>query len=378
MLQYKIPQNIGIEDKIVGPFSLKQLIIVAVGGGTSYVLFAISSKLYELGILEYIIIALPGLLALAVALIKINNLTFTQYLLLALEFAIKPKRRLWDHRGISMLVDPDLNGTKSSKTVKKETKVKKNVNLGDLTRILDSGGFEGVQTIETEDIDDTKDDNLMVEAFFGKKKGKGENMWARTAKDPEAYKRKLNLLSKLPKPELQALKEVKEQISLLKRQQKEIAGLDAPKPIPGNRVRKTITTQPVAMQPSKTPIKCPKCSEVMKSVHVCKPAKIETEPIKKKKRRRPRKRKPKIAIPIKRETQINNTQNKKPVELLPKSEPKAQPKAQSPVKTDNKTNKKPPLKPEKQINQSSPENNEPVSGEIHLEELKKGDVDLTL
>ena len=49
MLQYKIPQDIGIEDKIVGPFSLRQLLIVAVGGGISYAIFAISSRLYLTG-----------------------------------------------------------------------------------------------------------------------------------------------------------------------------------------------------------------------------------------------------------------------------------------------------------------------------------------
>lgn len=31
-MQYKIPQNVQIEDKIVGPLTLKQLIICGVGG----------------------------------------------------------------------------------------------------------------------------------------------------------------------------------------------------------------------------------------------------------------------------------------------------------------------------------------------------------
>lgn len=354
MLQYKIPQNIGIEDKIVGPFSLRQLIIVAVGVGISYVLFAASSKLYELGILEYIIIALPGLIALAVALIKVNDLTFTQYLLLALEFAIKPKRRLWNHLGISMLVDPNLNEVQKSKQIKVEKK-KKNVNLKDLTRILDSGGFEGVQTTDHEDIDETKDNNLMVEAFFGNKKGKGENMWVRTAKDPEAYKRKLNLLSKLPKPELQALKEVKEQISLLKKQQEEIAGLDAPKPIQEGKIKRP-SVQPALQKAIATPTTRPVQSK----------PKIEEEPVKKK-RKRSRKRKPKLASPARQETQINNTHDRKPIELLPDSKPK--------IQTDSKSKKQ----PKKQINQkNTPYNNESISGEIHLEELQKGDIDLTL
>lgn len=357
MLQYKIPQNIGIEDKIVGPFSLKQLIIVAVGGGTSYVLFAIASKLYELSVLEYIIIALPGVIALAVALIKINNLTFTHYILLALEFAIKPKKRLWDHRGISMLVEPDLSGIQKSEGVKTEKKAKKNVNLNDLSRILDSGGFEGVQTVQHDDIDETIDDNLMVEAFFGNKKGEGENMWARTAKDKDGYKRKLNLLSKLPKPELQALKEVKEQIALLKRQQEEIAGLDAPKSAQGGKVKKTPVIQATLVEP-------PIHKTVTHTVESAPPKpKTESEPVKKK-RKRNRKRKPKTAMPVRHETQINNTQGKKPVELLPKSS----------AATDTTTAPQ----PNKQINQKTSPDNNSTSGTIHFEELQKGDVDLTI
>ncbi|MBN2086764.1 PrgI family protein [Candidatus Peregrinibacteria bacterium] len=374
-MQYKIPQNIGIEDKIVGPFSLKQLIIVAVGGGISYVLFAIASKLYELSTLEYIVIAIPGLLALAIALIKINNLSFTQYLLLALEFAIKPKRRIWNHRGISALVNPDLNGIQKADDSKKVTeKTRKNVNLNDLTRILDSGGFEGVQTIQHEDIDETQDDNLMVEAFFGNKKGKGENMWVRTAKDKEGYKRKLDLLSKLPKPELQALKEVKEQISLLKRQQEEIAGLDSPKALEGSdKKRKIAFEQTVKSNAEKPriPDTCPKCGERMKSGHICADKKKELEPIKKKKRRR--KKKPKTAQPVRQETQINNTNSKKPVQLLPKTQT-TQPTTREAVPP------KPANQPE---NNTTPKNIQqeqeaPFSGEIHLEELQKGDIDLTL
>ena len=72
-MQYKIPQNVGIEDKIVGPLTLRQLIIISVGVGISYVLFALLSKVYELNFLEYIIIAIPMLLAVAFALIKIND-----------------------------------------------------------------------------------------------------------------------------------------------------------------------------------------------------------------------------------------------------------------------------------------------------------------
>ncbi|MBN2307023.1 PrgI family protein [Candidatus Peregrinibacteria bacterium] len=197
MLQYKIPQNVGIEDKIVGPFSLRQLIILAVGAGVSYVLFAITSRIYELNIIEYILIALPALFALAIAILKIHNVTFGKYILLMLEFAIKPKKRLWDHRGISALVAPDL--TEKSMASKEKAvaglKAKRSVNLRDISATLDSGGFEHVEQIKHEDIDEAKDDDLITEAYFGhKQKSKEDNMYWRTR---DVQKKKLNLLAKM-------------------------------------------------------------------------------------------------------------------------------------------------------------------------------------
>lgn len=197
MLQYKIPQNIGIEDKIVGPFSLRQLIILAVGGGISYTLFAISSRLYELNVIEYILIALPALFSLAAAMLKIHNVTFTKYILLMLEFAIKPRKRIWDHRGISALVAPDLREKTGAKEKgKTPEKSRKNVNLSQLSAMLDSGGFEHVQSIKHEDIDKVDDDDLITEAYFGhkKKESSTENMYWRTR---EVQKKKLDLLAKI-------------------------------------------------------------------------------------------------------------------------------------------------------------------------------------
>jgi hypothetical protein len=197
VLQYKIPQNVGIEDKIVGPFSLRQLIILAVGAGISYVLFAITSRIYELNVLEYILIALPAMFALAAAMLKIHNVTFIKYLLLMLEFAIKPKKRMWDHRGISAIVAPDLTDKTAAK--KKEVAAeegKKSVNLRDISATLDSGGFEHVEQVKHEDIDEAKDDDLITEAYFGhkKKESSTENMYWRTK---DMQKKKLDLLAKI-------------------------------------------------------------------------------------------------------------------------------------------------------------------------------------
>lgn len=204
-MQYKIPQNVGIEDKIVGPLSLRQLIIVAVGVGFSWVLFAILGKIYELNFIEYAFIALPGLVSIAFAMIRINDLPLSKYILLMMEFSMKPKRRLWDHRGIANLVAPDLweplKAEVPGLNAAMLAKSKKAANLRQLSMVLDSGGFEHVKPIEHRDIDTAHDDNLVVEAYFGNDDREKMNMYWRTL---ESHKKRLSFFAKLPVTQLKA------------------------------------------------------------------------------------------------------------------------------------------------------------------------------
>jgi len=306
VLQYKIPQNVGIEDKIVGPFSLRQLIILAIGGGISYVLFAITSKFYELNILEYILIVIPALLALAIAMLKIHNVTFGKYILLMLEFAIKPKKRMWDHRGISALVAPDLT-SKNATSKKVETateKDKKDVNLSDISATLDSGGFEHIEQVKHEDIDEANDDDLITEAYFGnKKKSKEDNMYWRTR---DMQKKKLELLAKVPaeqKPE-------------------PAKAAVQPKASTAPRVKAKPAQKESVVQHLANVIKEARQTKAAPTPTVAKPATPGQEDLPKKKRRR-RKRKPKApAQPVRPDTQVNTTSKSEPNKIIKKPENK--------------------------------------------------------
>jgi len=202
-MQYKIPQNVGIEDKIVGPLTLKQLIILAIGSGISYVLFVILNKFYELNFIEYFVIALPLLLSISFAMIKINNIPLLKFFILLLEFSIKPKKRIWDHRGISSLVSPDLGTSKvttsnsNNYAAEYEKKTKQAANLKELTHMLDSGGFEHLNKKEHDDLDVIHDEDLVSQAYFGHKKNNSEtkNMYWRTK---EAHMKMLNIFAKMP------------------------------------------------------------------------------------------------------------------------------------------------------------------------------------
>lgn len=93
-MQFKVPQNVQMEDKIVGPLTLKQLIIIGAGGGVAYLVHAILSRAYywELWAPPVFIIAL---LTLIVAFVKIYNLSFGKFMLLFIEHNLLPRQRKW-------------------------------------------------------------------------------------------------------------------------------------------------------------------------------------------------------------------------------------------------------------------------------------------
>lgn len=102
----KIPQNVYIEDRIVGPLTLRQVIICAVGCGFSYAAYSIASKAYgSLPLPLTIILWVPGALSIVFAFLKFNDLTMLQMLLLTLERMSKAPVRVWTpRRGLSITI----------------------------------------------------------------------------------------------------------------------------------------------------------------------------------------------------------------------------------------------------------------------------------
>ncbi len=99
----KIPQNVYVEDRIIGPVTLKQLIIMGLGSGFSYIMYASVSKVTQPTILLTILLWSPTLVAAAFAFLKINDLSLFNIILLMIEHMNKPSQRAWcPHRGISI------------------------------------------------------------------------------------------------------------------------------------------------------------------------------------------------------------------------------------------------------------------------------------
>lgn len=142
-MQYKVPQNIDLEDKIVGPFTMKQFVYLLFGGGVIYAWWSFLSKNYKDFTPEFLIIALPvGLLSFSLAIVKINDRPFEIFLANVFRFLLNPKQINWaegfKEEAVIML---DKEEDKS----KTDSQEKSSASLDELAKALDKDSSTLVQ-----------------------------------------------------------------------------------------------------------------------------------------------------------------------------------------------------------------------------------------
>lgn len=132
----KIPQNVYVEDRIIGPITLRQIILCCIGGGISYVLWASLQNAYGYATIPLTVIAwTPAAIFAAFAFVKIQNLSLLQMCFLLLEQMSKPSIRRWGARsGITIIIHTEK--PEKGKTGKKEKETEKNIE--ELSSFLDT------------------------------------------------------------------------------------------------------------------------------------------------------------------------------------------------------------------------------------------------
>ncbi|MCX6778913.1 MAG: PrgI family protein [Candidatus Magasanikbacteria bacterium] len=93
MYQFTVPQFIEVEDKILGPITVRQFIILLIDG----IFLAIAWKLSDLA-LFIVFLVLFGGLGLILAFVKINGQPFHYFLLNFLQTMRKPTLRVWQRK----------------------------------------------------------------------------------------------------------------------------------------------------------------------------------------------------------------------------------------------------------------------------------------
>ena len=150
-MQYKVPQNIDMADRIVGPLTLVQFLYLLVGGIIIYFFLTtvapISSTLFTL-------IAVPiGIFTLALTFLKIQDQPFPKFVTAFFHYIRQPKSRVWYKEG----VDPNLIITKPSAEHKEVVKVHKQIKRSELERLaqsLDTG--TQVSSLPSDELKQTK------------------------------------------------------------------------------------------------------------------------------------------------------------------------------------------------------------------------------
>ena len=136
MQQFVVPQFIEVEDKVIGPITVRQFIIMLVGGGLVFVAYKLSD--FTLFIIELIVIAV---LTMAFAFIKVNGKPFHYLLLNLIQTLRRPRLRVWQ-RQVSAEEIKSFHQAAPVDVASVGTKIKnvRSSRLAELALIVDTGG----------------------------------------------------------------------------------------------------------------------------------------------------------------------------------------------------------------------------------------------
>jgi len=136
MQQFVVPQFIEVEDKIFGPVTVRQFLILLAASLIIFVTYKYADFALFISTL-----ALVGGFALILAFVKINGQTFHYFLLNLLQSLRRPHLRIWSKK---MMVD-ELNYLRNLKpneyVFEKNKKTVSIKHIRDLSLIVNTGGF---------------------------------------------------------------------------------------------------------------------------------------------------------------------------------------------------------------------------------------------
>lgn len=136
MTNFKVPQNVQREDTIIGPVTMRQLIICGIGGTITYIFYVALAKTYyfEVWILP---VAISAILTVTFAFVKIHGMTFLRFLLYLAEYLFLPKKRVFV-KGAGDFFVSDMMEIAKKPQAQDEKTAKPKKSIDELVKILDS------------------------------------------------------------------------------------------------------------------------------------------------------------------------------------------------------------------------------------------------
>jgi len=135
--QFVVPQFIDVEDKIFGPVTTRQFIILLIGSLMIFICFKLLDTTAFIFALAFL-----GSISLILAFVKINGQAFHYFLLNTLQTMRRPSLRIWDKRYTTEELKYYIN-TQTEEIVEEIPEVRKvsNSRIRDLSLIVNTGGY---------------------------------------------------------------------------------------------------------------------------------------------------------------------------------------------------------------------------------------------
>ena len=136
MQQFVVPQFIDVEDKIFGPITTRQFLILL---GAGLVIF-LAYKYADFALFVAVLVIVGGL-ALIFAFVKINGQVFHYFVLNSIQTLRKPSLRIWKKHYSKQELDYLRREIIAAPAPKEEVKRIKAEHVRDLALLVNTGGF---------------------------------------------------------------------------------------------------------------------------------------------------------------------------------------------------------------------------------------------
>lgn len=137
MADYKVPQDVEADDKLIGPFSFRQFIYLIIVAMAIALAWALGSLFVGLAIIPLPIIIFFGALALPLR----KDQPMEIYLAAIVSFYLKPRLRLWDAEGVESLIEITAPKTVEVKRTSDISRSEAEERISYLANIVDSQGW---------------------------------------------------------------------------------------------------------------------------------------------------------------------------------------------------------------------------------------------
>lgn len=132
-MRFKVPQNIDIEDRILGPLTMVQFVYAVIGFGLCYLIInTIPSPV------SYLLIAPIAIFIICIDFVKINERPFLLFFSSALAYLAAPKQRFW-HQGSDNDMKVEIYRTQKAPTAVSHKELT-HEEIGRLASRLDTAG----------------------------------------------------------------------------------------------------------------------------------------------------------------------------------------------------------------------------------------------